>query len=270
MKFKINNWQALLESIFSFILSTLLCYLVISEKYLLYVTPRIKVYIYFTAAVFFLISFFSLSKVKYVNKKFNLYNFTILLVPIFFLSISFTFKGSILSKSNYSNNNSLVFVNNNKHENSISQNSLQESNNSNLYVPKTEALKKYLFHGYNRTTKYIEISDEEFYRWMCEIYNNQDDFLGYTVSFKGVILKDADLKSNQFYAVRQIMTCCVADLTTFGPVCNYEHSDALEDDAWVTIEGTLIKVPNDDEIQIDVTSLSKATPPSILYINPYV
>jgi putative membrane protein len=71
-----------------------------------------------------------------------------------------------------------------------------------------------------------------------------------------------------------MMTCCVADLSLTGVVCKYDRASQLEQESWVTVEGTLFIGEYEfdgqkyNEPQIEVT---KVVPAEAVegYVYPY-
>ncbi|SHH74357.1 putative membrane protein [Sporobacter termitidis DSM 10068] len=119
--------------------------------------------------------------------------------------------------------------------------------------------------GLDVKNKKITVSDDDFGAWMYEFYDNMDQYAGYQISIKGFVFKDPNqMKANEFVPARLMMSCCVADLSPCGLLCQYDKASTLEEDSWVTVEGTLHKAQitydgqTIDDIQITVTKITPA------------
>ncbi len=119
--------------------------------------------------------------------------------------------------------------------------------------------------GLDSINKTITVSNEDFGLWISELYVNMEKYEGYTVSITGFVFKDSkELGENAFVPMRLMMSCCVADLMPVGLLCKYDKASQLENDSWVTVEGTLFigeytyDDTSFDEPQINVTKITPA------------
>ncbi|HWQ77618.1 MAG TPA: TIGR03943 family protein [Anaerovoracaceae bacterium] len=118
-----------------------------------------------------------------------------------------------------------------------------------------------LLVGLDMEHKKITVKDDYFYPWIAEIYTNLDKYEGYQISITGFVFKDPEtMQSDEFTPARLMMSCCVADLTPVGLICNYANASGLEDESWVTVEGTIYEgeYQGEAEPQILVTKISPA------------
>lgn len=129
--------------------------------------------------------------------------------------------------------------------------------------------------GLDEANKKITVSNDDFGVWVPEIYMNMEKYKDYTIVITGFVFKDSEmLKENEFVPGRLMMTCCVADLSLAGILCKYDEAFQLEQDSWVTVEGTIFieEFEYDGqkyiEPQIEVT---KITPAEAVagYVYPY-
>ncbi len=81
----------------------------------------------------------------------------------------------------------------------------------------------------------------------------------------GSVFKDPELlKDDEFIPGRLAMTCCVADLAVTGLICHYDQASELEQDSWVTVEGTFFIGQYEyagnqyDDPQLKVTKITPA------------
>lgn len=115
--------------------------------------------------------------------------------------------------------------------------------------------------GLDKKNKKITVGNEYFYQWICELYSNMEKYSGYRISMTGFVFKDhVTMADNEFVPARLTMTCCIADLTPFGLVCQYDGVSELKPESWVTVEGVLHigKSMQNEEPQITVTKIKPA------------
>lgn len=115
--------------------------------------------------------------------------------------------------------------------------------------------------GLDVKNKKITVENDYFYPWIAEIYTNLDKYEGYQISVTGFVFKDPEtMQSDEFTPARLMMSCCVADLTPIGFICNYANASELEAESWVTVEGTIYEGEylGEAEPQILVTRVSPA------------
>ncbi len=118
-----------------------------------------------------------------------------------------------------------------------------------------------LLVGLDEKNKKITVENDYFYPWIAEIYTNVEKYEGYQISVTGFVFKDPEtMQSDEFSPARLMMSCCVADLTPIGFICNYASASGLKDDSWVTVEGTIYQgeYEGQPEPQISVTKISPA------------
>ena len=79
----------------------------------------------------------------------------------------------------------------------------------------------------------------------CELYE------GKKIHFTACIYKMKDGSDLDFIAGRIIMTCCKADMSFAGLICEYPKAYELDDREWVKISG-ILRVRFDDEMQRNI------------------
>lgn len=239
------NHELLIEMFCCTLLSALLIFLVLSNRYLSFVTPKMRPYILFTSIVLFIWALYDLYNIFTVKHENHYSHCLILIIPMILIILALFFGNT---------------------EN-VSKEFISNSSNSNISCSDGVTL-----HGYDKNEKSIIISDEEYYPWLVEIFNNPKKYLGYKIKLKACVLKDEDcLSENQFILSRQLMTCCVADLVNVGFVGNYDYTESLKENSWITVDGILVmgKYEGKDEIQIDIKNVSPAKAPKETYIYPH-
>lgn len=119
----------------------------------------------------------------------------------------------------------------------------------------------------------IEVSDEQFYPWLSEIYANMDRYDGKVITIKGFVYRDAQsMRADEFVPARMLMYCCAADLIPCGILCRYNQVSELKEGAWITVTGT-IHVEEDAKGQkqpvVAVTKIVPASQPDEEYVYPW-
>lgn len=257
LRFKLINFQALLEFLCCFFFGALILYLVLSQKYLFYVTPRMKPYLYFTAIIMFLWGLSSLPKLLTFKYKIRSSHCFVLAIPALLIMLPHSqLKSSDIDS--YGNSGIASFSDASKQNTNASSENLQSiSSESPDYTETTdnsEALETEnssdtsyseadvyspKLGGLDTENKKIVISDEEYGMWMTEIYSNMYSYDGYSIELTGFVYKDEGFLENEFSPSRLMMTCCTADLTPAGLLCKYDKANELEENSWVKVTGNI-------------------------------
>ncbi len=121
-----------------------------------------------------------------------------------------------------------------------------------------------------RKNSYIKVSEENFMLVNSEVYTYPDKYVGKEITMLGFVDKDPKFRSDQFGLVRYVITCCSADASLAGFLCEYTSASNLIKGSWLNIRGTieLGKYEGDTTPIIKVTSFSKAQQPQKPYIYP--
>ena len=94
--------------------------------------------------------------------------------------------------------------------------------------------------GLDETQRKIIVSDEEFYPWILEIYENIEKYSGYEITITGAVYSDFETMSEyEFVPARYTITPGDADLIPIGFLCYYEKTSELIINSWVTVTGTI-------------------------------
>lgn len=139
--------------------------------------------------------------------------------------------------------------------NQIEQNTQEVSNVSEKYNGKQE-------EGY-----YI-IDDNIFSEWFMDVNYNMNEFVGKKYEYIAQVFTMEDLNENQFLAGRYFMTCCAADLTGYGIICESDSVEELKKEEFIRVKGTISKVKyNGIEVPVLVdTYIEKVKAPAQEYI----
>ncbi len=96
---------------------------------------------------------------------------------------------------------------------------------------------------FDRNAKEIVIEDKDFALWYRDLSENMAAYDGKTVTFLGMVTKNGRLPKNSFVIGRQIMTCCIEDVTYSGLLCEDPKSDSVGRGEWIRLTAA-IKIEN--------------------------
>lgn len=270
MHLKSFNPQIFLEFLCYSIFSGLIFYLVKSEKYLSYVTPRMEPYLYFLSIVMGIWALVSLGRLFRPQHKIRSAHCFILVIPILLLLLPHT----SLSASDFSgsytigNNLSGESDKSSSKKTDVSEDSTSDYTDSSVSNTETDVSEDEYYSnmpGLDTANKKITVSNDDFGLWYYELYANIKKYDGYTITMTGFVFKDPQIVGeNEFVPARLVMTCCVADLSPGGIICKYDKVSELEENSWITVEGVLFVGQYEyegakyDEPQVNVTKITPA------------
>lgn len=111
----------------------------------------------------------------------------------------------------------------------------------------------------------IRIQPEDYAIWYQDISEEPDKYKGKTIQIGGFTMLRDKLPSGSFILGRQLMTCCVDDISFAGMVCTGYDVDKLKDDQWVEVTAKIAikhnRVYNKKGPVLGVVSLEAGTPP---------
>ncbi len=112
----------------------------------------------------------------------------------------------------------------------------------------------------------VTIEDEDYALWYRDLAENMDTYDGKTVCFKGRTVRNRQLSADAFVIGREVMTCCVDDITFAGMVAHWSGAIAVKQDEWVTVTATVNmqehKLYGRRGPVLSVQSLQKSDPPA--------
>lgn len=295
------NKEAFTEGLTCLLFACSLFYLVFTGKYLLFVRPRMKIYLYFSAIVMVIWSISCFRRVPIPQYKMHLNRFLVLAVPMLAMFLPYTaIKASETAitsqmQTNQSDGQNDVAQNAQQSktnvqntpdtmQNTSSQDEVSNSVDSNQQVAASETQKNDqqnsqeqtsnsqnqqpdIPSGFDAENKTITISDTEFYAWLVQLNCYPDQYEGYTLHIHGTVYRDDSMEENEFAVTRLLMSCCVADLANCGPLCFYDNASELTQDAWVNVTGTY-HYDRQRGMEITVTGIEDAEPSEEEYVYP--
>lgn len=286
------NPQVLLESLCCGFFAGLLVYLIRSEKYLSYVTPRMKPYLYFSAIVMGIWALTGTLRLFQPQYKIRSMHCLVLAVPVIMLFLPHSPLEISDVTENFSRGSSMATVIEAKpfsgafsiggtgaHETG-DKSGIEDMRNKDSGALDSQnssaAEDSSSLPGLDVQNKRITVSNEDFALWLAEMDSNGVQYEGYTVVITGYVMNDFKIpKENEFTVSRLAMTCCIADVSPTGLRCIYDKASELDSESWVTVEGTLSigEYQYNDitlkEPQIHVTKITP-TDPVEGYVYPFV
>ncbi|MDU5082120.1 TIGR03943 family protein [uncultured Tissierella sp.] len=117
----------------------------------------------------------------------------------------------------------------------------------------------------------IILDEDNFIKWIDEIYINVDKYEGKTIELTGFVFRNNEFKQSEFVMGRLMMVCCAADTQVIGFLCNYDKASELEEGSWNKISGILKSIEDNEEKipLIEIESIEEANRPENEFIYPY-
>ena len=260
MQAKAFNPQIFLEALCVSIFAVLMLYLVISGKYLAYVTPRMEPYLYFAAGVMLIWAGAGLTRLFRPQHRTRTAHCLVLAVPILLLLLPHAPVSYSNLATGYLSGSPLGGLSGTSAQSGPADTGTAAGGAPAASVPQNDGGTAALT-GLDAENKTIAVSNEQFTAWLSEIFIDPQKYEGYNISLTGFVFKDAEtMTDTEFVPARLMMSCCVADLTPCGIICEYDKAPELETDSWVMVEGTLKigQYQGEDEPQVLVTKVSPA------------
>jgi putative membrane protein len=60
-----------------------------------------------------------------------------------------------------------------------------------------------------------------------------------TIELTGFVFRDKDFNDTSFIAARSLITCCAADTSIVGLICEYNDGKQLKNDTWIKVKGKI-------------------------------
>ena len=269
------NIEALCKMIILLGFALFFAMIIATGKALLYVNPRIIPYVKFCTAALIVIALFYIPDIFKPQRKANIGIYLFFLIPLLSAFIiqakpldtkTMAFGDVNLSQQSVtgkSPNN----ASNAAADNTVSTWQTQNTDNSSTQVQISDGdASKLKLHGDT-----IVMDDNNYVRWLQELYDNKQQYQGKKIQVIGFVLKGKELSQNEFYPARLMMACCTADLQPVGLLCRYENAPELKQDSWVKVDGT-IKITDykgEQTAIIIADKVSNAEKPEYEYVYPY-
>lgn len=271
-KFKKINIEVLLKLMVLLGFSFFFSYILITDKILLYISPRNIIYVKFSVMILLLLSLFVTKDIFKPTGRVNIFSYLIFIIPLL-MALIFPAKPmnstSIASIDIKANEKFIDRSTNTSSDNAVNNESkYKDANDSSTNADSN-------LNQFDMEIKMcgdtIIMTDDNFSRWLTEIYTNMDKYKDKKIQLTGFVLKNDKFNKNEFVSARLMMSCCAADLQPVGFLCHYNMEDTLKKDSWITLKGTLDITTHDDEKMplILVEDIKNTEKPKKEYIYPY-
>ncbi len=120
---------------------------------------------------------------------------------------------------------------------------------------------------FDKKADVIEIKDEDYGLWYRDFAENVSDYLGKTVTIKGLVMRNKLINAKTEIVVgRQIMTCCEADITYKGLLCRTQNAHDFAQGEWVKLTAVISMekhrvYKSEKGPVLTAKSIEKTTPP---------
>lgn len=212
----------------------ILYYLLVTNKVILFLNPRMNKYILFTFVVFIalcinqFLNAFSIDSLKWIKGG---------VIAFFGILILFTYP---IYK---------VHMDNKRVQKEINAEKKYEKDNFNeIYKLKEE--NKIKSENYNKDDDSLILNEDNYMSLYQEIMINPDSYKGKKITTEGFIFKEKGFKEGEFVIGRELMTCCAADTQVVGLLCDYKSLSNFKEGDWVSVEGTINVIDNKPIIEV--------------------
>ncbi len=120
-----------------------------------------------------------------------------------------------------------------------------------------------------RKSALIKVTEDNFTIVNTETYLFPEFYAGKEISMLGFVYKEPGMQPDQFALGRYVITCCSADASFAGFLCEYQNASDLKEGNWLTIRGT-IKVGQYEGGEIPVIVISIFNEADQAPENPYI
>lgn len=204
--------------------------LIVSNKILLYLHPKMLPYAFFASVVLFVLGIVQLInwyRAKHVAKlSFGHALFTFPIVLLLIVSPEQLSVEIAQSKGAYVVSQPLSI--------GVDKNTLEE--------------KKYTD---NEEAEDVDLSAYEFQKTVWQYFLDPTDLVDETLVLEGFVAPYHDDDENTFLLARIIITCCAADAQTIGFKSVWIGETAIQEGDWVRVEGVLRETGIEDEVSFD-------------------
>lgn len=97
---------------------------------------------------------------------------------------------------------------------------------------------------YDMNKDIVEIEDKDYAIWYADMNDNEPNYYGKVLRFKGRVLLGGGLQDDEFAIGRHIMTCCVQDIQFGGLVAKWNGAKLLEHGSWIIMTAEVVQEYN--------------------------
>ncbi|MBE5960181.1 MAG: TIGR03943 family protein [Lachnospiraceae bacterium] len=220
-----------------------LFYLVLSNHYLDFVTPKMKSYLLFSGFVFLIWGIVDIPASRKAKYKRSIGPYVLLMAPMLLLTAGINI-GEFHEVVNgfHSTNEAIeVFADSPKGESAI-------------------------LIGLDQEKREIHITKKQYLKWMAVLLKNGEQYEDYTIFIEGMICQEGEMdQRHEFLLIRKFMSCCAADVMPVGMECHWEGNLEEIDSEWVSVCAK-VRIKEDGSCYLEVKSIIEEERPEEEYL----
>lgn len=85
----------------------------------------------------------------------------------------------------------------------------------------------------------IKIPKDRFVPSIEEIHKHMDSYEGMKIQMDGVVYRLPEFNQDELVVSRLLMTCCAADVSAVGLLCEFAGGESFVTDSWIRVEGKI-------------------------------
>ncbi|MCT4634088.1 MAG: TIGR03943 family protein [Firmicutes bacterium] len=278
------NKKSFLEFLISLILAIYLIFISGTEKLMMYINPKLSIFVLIAGLIFLLMSFSSaIGLFEHSHGKRKYYRYIIYIIPISLLFTQPVVMGASrvnisknvpVSISDESMEDYLYISEGNTSDQSLAENITEEKTVHDVkdISEFKENLNPEKIDKSNLDS--IEINDENYFDWLITFFAdyenlNMDDYVGKEIELHGMVYKDEMFEENQFLIGKYVIVCCSVDGQYTGFLCEYDRAEEVKQNSWVKVEGIIDVIQWDGEqIYIKIKNVKEIPVPNYPYVYP--
>jgi putative membrane protein len=248
------NIKNLIEFIISLILALYLMFMSVSQKLMMYINPKLSIFVMIAGVIFLLMTFISARGFyEHNHERRKYYRYMVYIIPIVLFFTQPVVMGA--SRVNISkdvpisiSDESMEDYLKNSEEKTLDQ-SLSEYESEEKNVHDLKDISEFKDKLDQEKTELsnldiVDINDDNYFDWLITFFAdyenlNMDDYVGREIKLYGMVYKDEMFEENQFLIGKYVMVCCSVDGQYTGFLCEYDKAEEVKHDTWVEIVGAV-------------------------------
>lgn len=251
------NKEALTKIVILISYAAFILNLLYTGRISMYVHPKMNTFVLFCALVFIImaiINFGELFKKVYRRPRLSGYMFFIiplllalLIQPIALNSVLAQSRGMVINKSQ-------TGINKEKAQNPVVNSETGDGNQPGS--------------GIEIDGNRIIVTEKNYLTTLDALYLDYKSFEGLSIEISGFVFRDEGFGESNFVVARSTVSCCTADASVTGLLCEYPEAAKLRNDEWVRVKGVIQESYFEDEALpvIVVEAVEKITKPKDEYL----
>ncbi|WP_171682677.1 TIGR03943 family putative permease subunit [Paenibacillus planticolens] len=116
----------------------------------------------------------------------------------------------------------------------------------------------------------VEMKDQWYIEKLQALNTFVDNFQSKPIKITGFVYREDGMPDSQFIIGRLGMTHCIADISPYGIIAETAQAGQYANDSWITVTGTIDQTTYHGQkvMKIMIDKIDKATAPSVPYVYP--